>query len=135
MPADLAFDLAPGARLEPGFEQGRRRTPVWFRKADDDLVLVHPADAFDAGPSTAGIRRPNPQTMEIASVADPCPIPEPAAGGQFGSVALVSLEVPAQPPLAIDEECAHLSFGIRPAATTRRRNGHHDATIRMDDDA
>lgn len=134
MAADLPLDLDPGARLEPGFEDGRRRAPVPGRQVDDDLILVDAPDPLDAGTASAWAGRLEAEPVEVAAEADPRAVPKAAPGSELGSVASVTVQVTAEPRLAFDEEGTDMSLRIRPAAATGRRNGHDHAAVGMDDD-
>ena len=134
VPPDLALDLQASTGFQPCLKDRPDRTAIRRCQADDDLVFIGPSDAFDAGASPARRRRLDAEPVELATEAHLCAITEPTASGELGLVTRMPIQVATQPRLPLDQERAHLSLGIRPAATTRRWDGHDDATIGMDDD-
>ena len=135
VPTDLALDLAPGPRFEPGFEDRPDGTSVRRCEANDDLVLVAPADALHARPPSPRIGGVDAEPMELAPEAHERAVAEAPAGGQLGSVTGMPFEMAPQPRLSLHEERANAALRIRPAAAPVRWNRDHDPAVGMDDDA
>lgn len=129
---DLTLDFQACAWLEPGFEDGRGRTPVRLGDQDDDLVLIDAADTLHARAAPVGIRRPDAEPMEIATETDLSAIAQTSTRSQLGSVPRVPIEMSAEPRFAIDQERTHMAFGIGPAAPPRRRHRNDDAPVGVD---
>ncbi len=73
--------------------------------------------------------------MHLAAKADRGPIGEPASGGQLGPFRGLALDVAQEPRFALDQERLDMPFRVRPATPPGNRHGHHDPTVRVDDDA
>ena len=73
--------------------------------------------------------------MQIAAESNLRAISEAAARSKFSSVAGVTLDVAAEPGLALAQELLDTPVGICPTAPTRWRNRHDDASVGVDDQA
>jgi hypothetical protein len=102
---------------------------------DDQLVLVWATDTFHRGATAACRRRHDPEAMEVAPEANGGAVPEAAPRSDDRAFPGHPLQMPAEPRLALREKRADVSLRIGPAATPGRRDGHDDASVRVDDDA
>jgi hypothetical protein len=101
---------------------------------DDELVFGRAADPLYAGASDTGAGRHETKAVEIAPEADRGPIAQTAARFEDGPVARLAGEVAAQPWLALGEERADMTLGVRPAAPPAGRHRHDHAPVWVDDD-
>ena len=132
MASDLALDLGSSARLEPRFEDGRRRAPIGGRHAYDDLVAGGGPDPLDLRPADTDARGDQPKPVEVAAEPERSAVAQTPTRQELGPLAGVPVQVSAQPRLPFGEEGEDVSLRVRPATSTRRRNGHDDASIGMD---
>jgi hypothetical protein len=102
--------------------------------ADHELVLEQPADALDRRSTGTRPSRLDPKPVQVAAKTDLGAVPETAARSELGTFAGVAEKVSAKPRLAFRQEVADERLRVGPAATTRRRDCHHDAASRVDDD-
>jgi hypothetical protein len=70
--------------------------------------------------------------MELAPEANGRSVAKAAARRQFGTLLSVTLEVAANPPLALPEEALDLSFRMGPAAAGHWRNRDDQALSGID---
>ena len=125
---DREAGLLPEPRLQDAID------PLTIAPRQRDLQL-EARRRHDPGNRRASRRgRRDPQPMELAAIADGCPVGQPAASGELGTFAGEPIQVPADPTLAIAEERIDPRLGVGPTAARRRRDADDESEVRIDRD-
>src|SRR4029079_135577 len=129
---DLGIDDDAGPLPEPRLEDPVEALPIARDQRDVELVLAvatDPGDDRATGPSGD-----DPQTVQLAAVADRRAVGETTAGRELRLLAALALEMPTDPGLAAAEEILDHPFRVCPPATGRRWHGHDEPVLGVDRD-
>jgi len=132
---DRLLDGLGGTLAEPGGEDPVEGASLGLPEADDELVAILAAAALDGRAAADGPIAADPHPVRLASVEHQAAVACPAAGACRRTLPSLSIHVPQDPRLALDQERLDSCLRMRPAAARLGRDRHHQPVSVVDRDA